>query len=116
MVQCAARIWNAYLAEVGSVGAKASFVLNHVFAREMLKMRDVESALAARIAIELPHDPVLYLKAVNEGIPVVRGAPRSPAGEQLMRLTGIAVGEEIDATTPQADRKGGLLGGLRKRT
>jgi len=67
------------LAEVGSVGAKATFVLNNAFAKEILKMRDIEGALGTRIAIDLPYDAFIYLKAVNEGIPVVKGAPKSIA-------------------------------------
>ena len=60
-----------YLGEAGSVGLKSMFVLNNMFAREILKLRDVESFLGSKIAVELPYDPFLYLKAVNEGIPVV---------------------------------------------
>ena len=58
-----------YLSEVGSIGAKATFVLNNMFARDILKLRDVESALGSKVAVELPYDPFLYLKAVNEGDP-----------------------------------------------
>src|SRR5207342_1932677 len=46
-------------------------------ARDILKVRDVETFLGAKMAVELPYDPFLYLKAVNEGIPIVTGAPRS---------------------------------------
>ena len=71
-----------YLTDTGSVGAKALFVLNNMFAKEILRLRDVESALGTKISADLPYDPFLYLKAVNEGIPVVRGAPRTPPAEQ----------------------------------
>ena len=32
---------------------------------------------ARRSQADLPYDPIVYLKAVNEGVPVVRGAPKS---------------------------------------
>ena len=64
-----------YLNEAGSIGAKATFVLNNVFARDILKLRDVEAALGTKISLDLPYDPFLYLKAVNEGVPIVLGAP-----------------------------------------
>ena len=70
-----------YLNEAGSIGAKATFVLNNVFARDILKPRDIEAALGTKISIDLPYDPFLYLKAVNEGVPVVLGAPRSDAAD-----------------------------------
>ena len=62
-----------YLNEAGSIGAKATFVLNNVFARDILKLRDIEAALGTKISLDLPYDPFLYLKAVNEGVPIVLG-------------------------------------------
>ena len=67
-----------YLNEAGTIGAKSMFVLNNMFARDILKPRDIEAALGTKITIDLPYDPFLYLKAVNEGVPIVIGAPRSP--------------------------------------
>ena len=83
-----------YLNETGSIGGKSTFVLNNMFAREILKPRDIESALGSRITTDLPYDPFLFLKAVNEGVPIVLGAPRSPAAEQLVRLSTSAFGSD----------------------
>ena len=83
-----------YLNETGSIGGKSTFVLNNMFAREILKPRDIESALGTRISSDLPYDPFLYLKAVNEGVPIVLGAPRSPAAEQLVKLSATAFGSD----------------------
>lgn len=101
-----------YLNETGSIGLKAMFVLNNPFAREILKLRDVESALGSKVAFELPYDPFVYLKAVNEGIPVVIGAARSAPAERLVRLTGSAFGEDGLVATPAATEQkktGGLF-------
>jgi pilus assembly protein CpaE len=81
-----------YLNETGSIGGKSTFVLNNMFAREILKPRDIEAALGTRISSDLPYDPFLYLKAVNEGVPIVLGAPRSPAAEHLVKLSATAFG------------------------
>lgn len=94
-----------YLGEVGSIGLKSIFVLNNVFARDILKLRDVESFLGSRMSMELPYDPFLYLKAVNEGVPIVTGAARSAAAERLVRLSTIAFGEEGYATPAAAEEK-----------
>jgi pilus assembly protein CpaE len=83
-----------YLNETGSIGGKSTFVLNNMFAREVLKPRDIESALGTRISSDLPYDPFLYLKAVNEGVPIVLGAPRSPAAERLVKLSATAFGSD----------------------
>jgi pilus assembly protein CpaE len=99
-----------YLGESGSVGLKSSFVLNDLFARDILKLRDVESFLGAKVAVELPYDAFLYLKAANEGVPIVTGSPRSIAAERLVRLSQIAFGEEgaKPAVTPEK-KSGGLF-------
>jgi pilus assembly protein CpaE len=87
-----------YLNEAGTIGGKSTFVLNNMFAKEVLKPRDIEAALGSRIATDLPYDSFLYLKAVNEGVPIVLGAPRSPAAEQLVRLSTTAFGVDGYAT------------------
>jgi pilus assembly protein CpaE len=105
-----------YLSEAGSVSAKTTFVLNNAFAREILKLRDVEGALGTKIGAELPYDAFLYLKAVNEGVPIVAGAPRSAAAERLVKLAAFAFGEDGASPAPAAaKRQGGLLGGLLRR-
>ena len=104
-----------YLNESGSMGAKATFVLNNMFARDILKLRDIEAALGTTIELDLPYDSFLYLKAVNEGVPIVLGAPRSPAAERLVKLSGTAFGTDgvvIPIAPPK--KKAGLFG-LRRR-
>jgi pilus assembly protein CpaE len=103
-----------YLSDAGSLGPKAMFVLNNMFAKDVVRMRDVENALGAKVAAELPYDPFLYLKAVNEGIPVVRGAPQSVAADRLTKLASVALGMDhvvptIGVETKKPKRLGGLL-------
>ncbi len=50
-----------YLNESGSSASKTTFVLNNTFAREILRLRDVESALGMKIGAELAYDPFVYL-------------------------------------------------------
>ena len=69
-----------YLNKAGSIGAKATFVLNNMFARDILKPRDIEAALGTKIELDLPYDSFLYLKAVNEGVPIVLARPISRGG------------------------------------
>lgn len=104
-----------HLNEVGTVIGRTTFVLNRVFARDILRPRDIESALGARIEVELPFDPFLYLKAVNEGEPIVRGAPRSAPAAALVRLAHrvFESGEPergAERVAPRRSLLGGLLG------
>jgi pilus assembly protein CpaE len=104
-----------YLNEAGTVAGKTTFVLNNTFAREILKLRDVEQALGTKVGADLPYDPFLYLKAVNEGVPIVLGAPRSTAAERLVKLSGSAFGADGIVVPSAADeRKSGRFS-LRRR-
>jgi pilus assembly protein CpaE len=105
-----------YLAESGTAGAKTTFVLNNTFAREFLRLRDVEAALGTRVTLELPYDQFLYLKAVNEGIPIVRGAPRSTPADRLVRLAAVAFNEDGEGAGAQPDARNRRLTGLLRRS
>jgi pilus assembly protein CpaE len=83
-----------YLAGSAPIADKSIFVVNELFARQILKTRDVEGVLGTTVSLELPYDPFLYLKAVNEGIPIVLGAPRSAPGERLAKLSLLAFGAD----------------------
>ena len=93
-----------YLNEAGTFGGKAVFVLNNMFARDILKPRDIEAALGTRITTDLPYDAFLYLKAVNEGVPIILGAPRSAPSERLAKLSASAFGLD-GATVPLPGRR-----------
>jgi len=109
-----------YLAQTNSVVDRTTFVLNNAFARDILRLRDVESALGSRIGAELPYDPFLYLKAVNEGVPLILGAPSSPAAERLVRLAdsvfGASVAASGAATARSPARKSGRLARVLRRS
>jgi pilus assembly protein CpaE len=106
-----------HLNETGTLASKSTFVLNNMFARGTLKLHDVENALDTKIGLELPYDPILYLKAVNEGVPLVNGSPRSAPSEQLRRLAATAFAE-AGAAVPGADqeRRTRGLGALLRRS
>ena len=102
------------LAETGSMGATTMFLLNNTFAKDLLRRSDVETALGAPITADLPYDPLAYLKAVNEGVPVVLGSPRSIAASKLRELAELVFGKPVvpsapspaPAETPKKERRG----------
>ena len=99
-----------YLNEAGAIGAKATFVLNNMFARDILKPRDIEAALGTRITMDLPYYQFIYLKAVNECVPVVIGAPRSAAAERLAKLSATAFGQDGFTVPEEPRERRGLFG------
>ena len=94
--------------------ATATFALNHLFAREMLSMKQIEAAIGAKVEVEIPYDAGLYLKAINEGVPIVRGAPASAPARALGKLAAVAAGVD-ESSAPSRDDRRGRLGGLRRR-
>ncbi len=104
-----------YFNDVGSITQKSTFVLNNLFAKDILKPRDVENVLGSRVGAELPYDPFIYLKAVNEGIPVVIGAPKTAPADRLNQLSKTAFGEDGYTVPDEAtERRSGRFG-LRRR-
>jgi pilus assembly protein CpaE len=104
-----------YLNETGSVPSKTMFVLNDVFSRELLKSSDIETALGTKMALELPYDALLYVKAINEGVPIVTGAPKSAAADRLTKLATMALGTGVAQITPPTPEKRRGLSGLLRR-
>jgi pilus assembly protein CpaE len=104
-----------YLNTTTSIASKSIFVLNNAFARQALRMRDIELALGTAVALEIPYDPLAYLNAANEGIPVVMGAPRTAAASRLASLADLVFGaagsEVVPAPVPQRG-----LGNLMRRS
>jgi pilus assembly protein CpaE len=80
-------------------------VLNHLFARDMLRRQDIEGALGAQIDVELPHDPGLYLASANAGEPITTAAPRTAPGERLLALAALLEGKPVPVA-PQARTRG----------
>ena len=108
------------LNEQGSMSGRTLFVLNHIFARKLLRLSNIEQALGVKIAADLPYDSLLYLKAVNEGVPLVSGAGRSAPSEQFRKLAITVLGREevlVSSTdaTAVAEKKGRGLGGILTR-
>jgi pilus assembly protein CpaE len=95
------------LSESGALGTRTIFVLNNAFARDLLKRSDVEAALGSKLSADLPYDPVVYLRAVNEGNPVVRSAPKSPPAEKLRVLATTVFGSALMPAATAAAAAGG---------
>jgi len=93
--------------------AEVSYVLNQIFSREILRLRDIEDALETKIAITIPYDAFAFLKSVNEGVPLVIGAPKTPAAEQFGRLVNRLTG--LDAPDAPSAAPSKRLGGIFRR-
>jgi pilus assembly protein CpaE len=85
-----------YLHDIGAPAAEAKVVLNEIYERDILKTNDVESALARPITFRIPHDPLLFLRAANEGAPLSLIAPTSAQARAFDQLAGSLLGEAAE--------------------
>lgn len=93
----------------GELG-EVSYVLNQIFARELLRPSHIEEALGTKVALTLPYDAFAFLKSVNEGVPLVVGSPHSAAAEQFRILGARLAG--LPTTSSVAERRSKGLAGL----
>ena len=104
-----------YLHETSSSAPEPTIVINEVFAHAMLTTADVEGALGKRLTARIPHDGLLFQRAVNEGTPVVRIASASAPAQRFMELAAVVLGEDAPSSGT-ARRRGRRLTSLFGRT
>jgi len=100
------------LAEQGAPAERQFFALNHIFEHDMLRLDDLERSLQTEIDAELLYDPIAYLKAVNEGVPVVAATTRGAAAARLEKVAQQILGQ---VAVPEAAPSGRRGFRLRKR-
>jgi pilus assembly protein CpaE len=93
-----------FLASMGAPVVEPTIVLNELFPVRELTAQDIESALGRPIAISIPHEPALLLKAVNEGIPIAVSHPESAPSRRITRLAEIILGEAVPEGATSAGR------------
>jgi pilus assembly protein CpaE len=101
-----------YLIESGSQATEPTVVVNEMYALQTLTPTDIETALGRRVAIRIPYDPLLYLRAANQGTPVFAGAPTSQPARRFDQLAAVLLGEDAPAAISEPRRRGlaGMFG------
>ncbi|MBI2782428.1 MAG: AAA family ATPase [Chloroflexi bacterium] len=101
-----------YLGEAGGKTSEPTVVVNEMYALQTLTPGDIETALGRRVAIRIPYDPLLYLRAANQGTPVFASAPTSQPARRYDQLAGILLGEDAPGSATEPRRRGlaGIFG------
>ena len=103
-----------YMGEAASRAAEPTVVVNEVYALQTLTPADIENALGRRVAIRMPYDPLIYLRAANQGSPVFASAPTSQPARRYDQLAGILLGEDAPGVVHEQRRRG--LAGVFRRS
>lgn len=101
-----------FLGEAGSKAPEPTVVVNETYALQTLTPGDIENALSRRVTIRIPYDPLLYLRAANQGTPIYTHAPTSQPARRFDQLAGVLLGEDAPASPPVQRRRGlaGIFG------
>ncbi len=102
-----------YLAETGTTIAEPIVVINEIYAHQVLSPADIQAALQKRVAVRVPYDPLLFVRAANEGRPVMVAAPTSPPARRFDELAMVILGEDAPQVAAEPRRRG--FGGLFSR-
>ncbi len=65
---------------------KVRLVLNRATVQAGIPIADVAGSLKGEIWVKLPDDPLLALRAINEGVPLVQSAPGAPLAREIEAL------------------------------
>ena len=90
--------------------AEPTIVVNETYALQTLTPGDIETALGRRVAVRIPYDPLLYLRAANQGTPVFASAPTSQPSRRFDQLAAVILGEDAPAAGQGARAAGGISG------
>jgi len=101
-----------FLGESGSKASEPTIVVNETYALQTLTPGDIENALGRRVTIRIPYDPLLYLRAVNQGTPVFAAAPTSQPARRYDQLAAVLLGEDAPPSASEPRRRGlaGIFG------
>ncbi len=103
------------LSESGPAADRAVFVVNQVYAKPMIGPEQIEEHLGIKIGIEIPYDGDSFMRAINDGQPVVLAAHRAPAAVAVRKLAALLADSALEVQ-PAQPRRRGLLGGLLGRS
>jgi pilus assembly protein CpaE len=101
-----------FLGEGNGQRAEPTIVVNETYALQTLTPGDIETALGRRVAVRIPYDPLLYLRAANQGTPVFASAPTSQPSRRFDQLAAVILGEDAPASLAEPRRRGlaGIFG------
>jgi pilus assembly protein CpaE len=99
------------MSDAGSAAERTFFVVNDIYPKTSITGDQIEEHLGIKVGLAVPYDSENFLRAVNEGQPIVSLARRSAATAAIKRLAEQLSVASIDVPEVRPARRG-LLGGL----
>jgi pilus assembly protein CpaE len=101
------------MSETASLTDHTMFVLNNIYPKATIAGEQIEEHLGIRISLDVPYDGENFLRAVNEGQPLMTLARRSQAASAIKSLAELTAETRLEDDLIQPQRRGrfrGLLG------
>ncbi len=98
---------------VGAYQTKIRLVLNRYIKQKIMSLEAVEKALGTKVFWMLPNDYPTAISALNQGISILDGAPRSELARSYQGLAdwlASAMPSSSAAANPKDEEKSGVLG------
>lgn len=89
-----------HTAETWQLSHKLMLVLNRYPIKGGIQLRDIESALQAKVDVQIPNDEPLVTYSINRGIPLVISHPKSIVAQSLFRLTDLILAQVSKKPAP----------------
>ncbi|HEY8448783.1 MAG TPA: response regulator [Thermomicrobiales bacterium] len=81
---------------------KILLVLNRASVQAGIPITDIETSLKGELIAKLPDDPMLVLRAINEGVPFMQSAPHSALSQEIAALAAYLTRPEEVEAEPEA--------------
>jgi pilus assembly protein CpaE len=85
---------------------KVSLVINRATAPAGITVADVEASLKRQVTGKLADDPILTLKAINEGVPFMQSAPLAQLSQEIGQLATVLTGGQVELVDAVAGANG----------
>jgi pilus assembly protein CpaE len=95
-----------FLSENGSATERSLFVVNDVYPKQMITGDQIEEHLGVKVGSEIPYDSENFVKAINEGQPLVKTARRSASAAALRKLAEQLTDGDVQIVYAQPQRRG----------
>ena len=94
------------MSENGSATDRSVFVVNQIYPKQMITGEQIEEHLGVKVGAEIAYDSENFLKAINEGQPLVKMARRTASAAALRKLAEQLTETAAEPTQAQPQRRG----------
>ena len=94
------------MSENGTAADRSVFVVNQIYPKQMITGEQIEEHLGVKVGAEIPYDGESFVKAINEGQPLVKMARRTASAAALRKLAEQLTESAVEPVEAAPQRRG----------